>query len=86
MGWIGRNPFLNYLHDEDIKSVYEYEHRNLVKGSKLIAEYLDDDRFLILPKAHDISYSYLDTVIKEFHEFKNSWFEFIDLFERGGKK
>lgn len=85
MGWIGRNPFLNYLNGENIDEVYEMEHRNLVVGTKALVEYLNDDRFLILPKAHDISYGNLEIVIEEFEMFKKSWFEFIEKY-KGGKK
>ena len=83
MGWIGRNPFLNYLNGEDVKERYEFEHKNLLLGSKEIADYLNDIRFLELPKAHRIAYENLESVKKEFELFKKSWREFILRIEGG---
>lgn len=77
MGWIGRNPFLNDIRGMNIKRVYELEQQYLVTGSKKISEYLNDDRFLVLPKAHQIAYENLDVMKEEFECFKRSWFEFI---------
>ena len=42
-----------------------------------ISEYLQDDRFLVLPKAHQIAYENLSAMKEEFECFKRSWFEFI---------
>lgn len=83
MGWIGRNPFLNYLNGEDVKERYEFEHKNLLFGSKEIADYLNDIRFLELPKAHRIAYENLESVKEEFELFKKSWREFIMRLEGG---
>ena len=77
MGWIGRNPFLNDIRGVNIKRVYELEQQYLVTGSKKISEYLNDDRFLLLPKAHQIAYENLSVMKEEFECFKRSWFEFI---------
>lgn len=77
MGWIGRNPFLNDLKGLNIQKIYQIEHEHLVIGSKAIAEYLDDERFLLLPEAHKTAYEHLESMKKEFEVFKNSWFEFI---------
>lgn len=77
MGWIGRNPFLNDIRGIDVKKAYRLEHENLIRGADAIARYLEDDRFLKLPKAHDIAYGRLEDMKMEFQLFKDSWFEFI---------
>lgn len=77
MGWIGRNPFLNELKGINVNCAYQIEHNHLVEGSKSIAKYLDDDRFLILPKAHDLAYENLENMKSEFEAFQSSWYEFI---------
>jgi hypothetical protein len=82
MGWIGRNPFLNYLEGLDVKSAYAIEHEHLLKGSKAIAKHLNDERFLLLPRAHDIAYENLDNMKKEFEAFQTSWNEFIRRIRR----
>lgn len=77
MGWIGRNPFLNKMNGMDVDSVYHLEHDYLISGSRAIAAYLNDDRFLILPKAHKLAYDHLEIMNQEFEAFKKSWFDFI---------
>ena len=77
MGWIGRNPFLNDLHGLDIPCVYQNEHEHLKKGSKMIGQYLNDPRFLMLPRAHEWAYDHLKVMREEYKCFKKSWFEFI---------
>ncbi|MGB3366945.1 MAG: hypothetical protein WBA54_05630 [Acidaminobacteraceae bacterium] len=77
MGWIGRNPFLNWINGEDV-SLKRIKQANALKiGSKEIARYLNDDRFLILEEAIEISYDRLDIVIKEYRDLTISWKEFI---------
>lgn len=77
MGWIGRNPFLNWIHGEDV-SKKRIDQRNALKiGSKEIALYLKDDRFLMLGEALEVSYDRLDVVIKEYRNLTASWREFI---------
>ena len=77
MGWIGRNPFLNDIRGLDPQKAYEQEHDYLVRGATDISKYLDDERFLLLPEAHDIAYEHLLHMKSEFEMFKASWFEFI---------
>jgi hypothetical protein len=77
MGWIGRNPFLNDLQGLDIECVYQNEHEHLKKGSKAIANYLQDPRFLILANAHEWAYDHLKVMKEEYQCFRKSWFEFI---------
>lgn len=77
MGWIGRNPFLNWIHGEDVSHKRIEQGRALKVGAKEIARYLNDDRFLILEEALEISYDRLDVVIKEYRDLTTSWKEFI---------
>lgn len=77
MGWIGRNPFLNDIQGVNIERAYELEHQYLISSAKKLSDYLQDDRFLVLPKAHQIAYENLSVMKEEFECFKRSWFEFI---------
>jgi hypothetical protein len=77
MGWIGRNPFLNHLSGIDPACAYQLEHQRLVEGAQAVSEHLNDKRFLILPKAHDLAYSSLEDMKEEFNRFSESWFEFM---------
>jgi len=78
LGWIGRNPFLNWLKGEDIKEVKNKQKQNLVIGSKSVASYLGDKRFLILPEALEISYYNLKRVISEYKSTTKAWNSFLD--------
>ncbi|HDK26057.1 MAG TPA: hypothetical protein ENG48_03045 [Candidatus Atribacteria bacterium] len=82
LGWIGRNPFLNWLKGEDIEEVKDRQKENIVIGSQAVASYLNDERFLILPKALEISYRELKRVIKEYRRTLRAWNEFIEKLER----
>ncbi|HZK11699.1 MAG TPA: hypothetical protein VFD10_05035, partial [Atribacterota bacterium] len=45
LGWIGRNPFLNWLKGEDVEEVKNQQKKNIIVGSKAVASYLNDKRF-----------------------------------------
>jgi len=78
LGWIGRNPFLNWLNNENIEEVKKKQRSHLKIGSKAIASYLDDERFLVLPEALEIAYSNLDRVIGEYEPTIKAWNDFVE--------
>lgn len=78
MGWIGRNPFLNWILDRDLKKYYERTRKALVIGAPAISKYLDDKRFLILPEALDEAYKNLNRMIIEYYQLRNIWKKFIE--------
>jgi hypothetical protein len=84
LGWIGRNPFLNWLKGEDIEGVKNRQKKNIIIGSKAVASYLNDERFLILPKALEISYHNLERVIIEYKNTMRAWNDFIKKLEKWG--
>ncbi len=85
MGWIGRNPFLNWLHRRDLERLHREQREALVKGSRALFDYLKDDRFLVLPEALDASYGEIDRYIEEYKEQSVAWRAFIErLEERSG--
>lgn len=77
MGWVIRNPFLNWIREKhsitfeemDIDTRYE----SLVIGSRSAAEYFNDKRFLKLPRAFELSYKKLDDDIKKYEELMQTW-------------
>ncbi|MHC2994534.1 MAG: hypothetical protein IBV53_03415 [Candidatus Atribacteria bacterium] len=85
LGWIGRNPFLNWLKGEDIEEIKNKQKENIIIGSKAIASYLNDERFLILPEALETSYSNLGNVIKEYKKTLKSWNEFMNKMKEWGR-
>lgn len=78
MGWIGRNPFLNWIHKRDIEKCRIEQRDALKTGAKAAADYLNDDRFLLLEEALEISYDRLDEVVDEYKKVVKSWREFIE--------
>jgi len=84
LGWIGRNPFLNWLKGEDIEEVKNRQKKNIIIGSKAVSFYLNDERFLILPEALEISYHNLERVISEYKNTMRAWNDFIKKLEKWG--
>ncbi|MCJ7656948.1 MAG: hypothetical protein MUO55_04095 [Candidatus Atribacteria bacterium] len=82
LGWIGRNPFLNWLKDNEVEEVKKRQKNNIIIGSKAIASYIEDERFLILPEALEISYHSLERVINEYKNTMNAWNIFIKKLDK----
>lgn len=81
MGWIGRNPFLNWISKRDVEKMHKMQKKALEVGAPAVAEYLNDERFLKLPEALDASYEHLDTMIEQYHAMTKSWKEFISKYK-----
>lgn len=75
MGWIGRNPFLNWLEGTPIDEMYKLQKEALKIGAPAVAKYLNDDRFLKLPEALERSYDRLNYTIMEYNKFLLAWQE-----------
>jgi hypothetical protein len=84
LGWIGRNPFLNWSKGEDIEEVKNRQKKNIIIGSKAVSSYLNDERFLILPGALEISYQNLERVISEYKNTMRTWNDFIEKLNKWG--
>jgi len=84
LGWIVRNPFLNWLKGEDVEKIKNQQKKNIIIGSKAVASYLNDERFLILPEALEISYRNLERVISEYKNTMIAWNNFIEKSEKWG--
>jgi hypothetical protein len=83
LGWIGRNPFLNWLKGVDVKEVEKLQKEKSVIGSRALTSYLQDERFLILPEALEESYNNLGRVISEYKNTMQAW---DNLIEKLGKQ
>ncbi len=82
MGWIGRNPFLNYILGKDSKSIAEYQKSHMVMGAKKIMEYTNDERFLKLPAAIDCAVNNLPEMVTRYEEVKAAWAEITQVIRR----
>ncbi len=83
MGWVIRNPFLNWIRDKYSISTEEINkekrYKSLMIGSKAAAKYFKDERFLKLPRAFKLSYQKLEDDIKKYEDLMYVW-EKIKLF------
>lgn len=75
-GWIGRNPFYNYLLGGDPQEVRELQRRHLASGASALAEYTSNPRFLTLPDKLEISWNNLERYIREYNRLMDAWSEF----------
>ncbi|MEA1940319.1 MAG: hypothetical protein U9N03_06635 [Candidatus Caldatribacteriota bacterium] len=86
LGWVGRNPFLNWLKGEETDKIKDRQKKNITVGSIAAASFFNDERFLVLPEALEISYDNLDNVIEEYKKTLKSWKEFMNKKRKGGDK
>lgn len=73
MGWIGRNPFLNYLLGKDYEQMAENQKTHLEIGAKALSEYTGDSRFLLLPTAVDCAVDNLPAMLERYHQVTEAW-------------
>ena len=78
-GWVGRNPFFNYILGNDIKATREYQREHLELGLKALADYTKNPKFLKILRNFDISWDDLDRYINEFERVSEAW----ENFKRG---
>ncbi|MCL2366322.1 MAG: hypothetical protein FWC75_04660 [Oscillospiraceae bacterium] len=76
-GWVGRNPFLNYLLGNDLKQVREYQRARLVPGLKALAQYTSNSKFQNVLNNFDESWNSAERYIAEYIETCNAWDEFV---------
>jgi hypothetical protein len=75
MGWIGRNPFLNWISGKNVDEMRRMQKDALLRSARLAADYFKDERFMMLPEALDASYDSLPDVIEKYREFADAWNE-----------
>jgi hypothetical protein len=88
LGWIGRNPFLNWfliergLQDGDLGPIFARQEECLARAAPKVAVYLNDERFLSLPQAFATARNDLGRVIGEYHRVADSWKNLVGLLTR----
>lgn len=88
LGWIGRNPFLNWflieqgLQDGELESVLSRQEECLARAAPKVAAHLNDARFLSLPQAFATARSDLGRVISEYRRVMGSWKNLIKILAR----
>lgn len=82
MGWIGRNPFLNYILGKDVQEIANAQKSEMIVGAEALAHYTNDSRFLKLPHAIDCAVANLPAMIERYEEVKSAWLEITKVIER----
>lgn len=77
-GWIGRNPFLNYLNGMDLKLVRERQAYYLARGAKALSEYTANPSYNMLPEALEISWDSLPGAVDGYTRTLEAWDEFTE--------
>ena len=75
-GWIGRNPFLNYINGNDLQSVRDSQRHRLERGVDALARYTSNPRFLSIMRNFDISWENVGRYINEYEQVLEAWDEF----------
>ncbi len=77
VGWIARNPFLNWLKKEyglETETINYQKRLDALKvGSSAAAKYFHDERFLFLPEAYITAYKSLNSEIERFQKLMKVW-------------
>ncbi len=86
MGWLGRNPFLNwYLKEigeityQEFKSRKEEQKEKLLIASPKLVNYLHNNSFAHLPDAFDSAYTQLEKMKEEFNRTYKAWEELVKI-------
>lgn len=83
MGWIGRNPFYNWLKGEDVKDVWRRQKESLSIGALELARYTKDDRFLNLVQGMDVALENFDLMVNRYELLMSDWQHAIKNIRRG---
>ncbi|MCL2628843.1 MAG: hypothetical protein FWD44_09155 [Oscillospiraceae bacterium] len=75
-GWVGRNPFYNYILGKDPKETRQFQREHLEKGLKALSDYTKNPQYLGVLKNFDVSWDNLDRYINEFETVTDAWNKF----------
>ena len=76
-GWVGRNPFLNYIRKNDLQTVRENQRVRLTKGLDALSEYTSNPMYKSVLRNFDASWDNLGRYISEYERVLESWNEFL---------
>lgn len=92
MGWLGRNPFLNWyrctkgeITYDEWQMLKQKQKENLAAGSRGLAGYLKNSMFEKLPEAFEAAYAQLDKMIAEYTAVIKAWDEIKKILRERGK-
>jgi hypothetical protein len=74
-GWVGRNPFLNYLKGADLDSAKECRREQLERGLRALSEYTSNPKYRSVLRNFSASWSSLGRYINEYEQMLEAWDE-----------
>jgi len=77
-GWVGRNPFFNYVLGNDLKETREFQRPHLERGLRALADYTSNPRFNGVLRNFDTSWDNIDRYISEFDQATEAWRKFME--------
>ena len=77
-GWVGRNPFMNYIRGADLDDTREFQRENLERGLRALTEYTSNERYPGILQNFDVSWDNLDRYVGEYKTVLDAWEEFIE--------
>ncbi|MCL2080182.1 MAG: hypothetical protein FWH17_10185 [Oscillospiraceae bacterium] len=75
-GWVGRNPFFNYILGNDLNKTRQYQREHLKRGLSALSEYTSNPRFNKILQCFDVSWNSADRYISEFNKVNEAWESF----------
>ena len=75
-GWVGRNPFLNYIRGAELESVKEFQREHLDRGLRELAAYTSNPMYYSVLRNFDVSWDNLGRYINEYEQILEAWDEF----------
>lgn len=76
-GWVGRNPFLNYMRGGDPVHAREFQREKLRSGMDALAGYTGNPRYLSVLDNFDVSWDSLGRYISEYERVLGAWEELV---------
>jgi len=77
-GWVGRNPFLNYIQGNDLQLTREKQRLHLERGLRALASYTANPRFISVLRNFDASWDNLGRYISEYDQVLEAWGDFTE--------
>ena len=77
-GWVGRNPFLNYIRGSDPEAARVFQRERLERGLAALAEYTSNPKFNSVVRNFDVSWDSLGRYVSEYECVLDAWNEFLE--------
>ncbi|MCL2391011.1 MAG: hypothetical protein FWC66_00210 [Oscillospiraceae bacterium] len=75
-GWVGRNPFLNYILGNDLNETRAYQRERLILGMAALSKYTSNPKFNSVIKNFDESWGSIGRYMNEHEALLEAWSEF----------